>query len=70
MIEINGKPLMAWLYRGGLPDDVIELLCERKLSAFLALTKGQNVTIVVEEVPEGTPGMPAPPPKRPGRKVI
>jgi len=35
----------------------------------LGVGDGDQVTVDIEELPEGTTGMPAPPPSRPGRPV-
>jgi CTP-dependent riboflavin kinase len=68
VIEINGKAVEAWIYRGGHRDrPILELVSRNGLAERLSVRDGDAVTILIREVPEGTPGMPGPPPARPGR---
>jgi CTP-dependent riboflavin kinase len=62
IVEINGKQIDAWIYRGGHNDTNLELLAAFKLADELCLAEGDKVTlIVVEYHSEGESGMPSPP---------
>ena len=73
--ELNGIDVIAWNYRGGhfkngMPDNsIMELLSVEKLSDLLSLKNGDSVIVTIEEVSEGSNGMPLPPPKTPGVTV-
>ncbi|MBN1550395.1 hypothetical protein JW979_02950 [bacterium] len=73
--EINGIEVVVWIYRGGhfrnkMPDNsILELLSIEKLSDLLSLKNGDPVYVDIEEVSEGTTGMPTSPPARPGVTV-
>jgi hypothetical protein len=70
VIEMNGKPVEAWIYRGGhRKRPVLELVSDRRLAEYLTLNDGDAVTALIIEVPDGTPGMPGPPPPTPGKTV-
>jgi CTP-dependent riboflavin kinase len=49
VIELNGKPVEARLYRGGHPDDSLELLSPIRLRDFLGVTDGTEVAVIIEE---------------------
>jgi hypothetical protein len=71
VVEVNGHRVQAWIYRGGHGDQpVIELISEKELAPFLQVKKGDRLIVVLEEVPEGTPGMPKAPPLTPGKKAL
>jgi hypothetical protein len=69
VIEINGKSLTAWLYRGGHPDTFLELVSTVKLSEHLGVRHGDALSIVIEQSPEGSADMPTPPPDNDLRKI-
>jgi hypothetical protein len=70
VVEINGKPVEAWIYHGGHnAGAVIELISRVPLAATIGLQDQDIVTLLIDEVVEGSPGMPAPPPQSPGRTV-
>lgn len=47
--ELNGKPVEAWLYRGGHPNDSLELLSRIRLRDFLGVADGAEVIVIIEE---------------------
>jgi len=49
VVEINGRPIEAWIYDGGWPDDTVELLSEVRLAETLAIVPGDRVVLVVHE---------------------
>ncbi len=49
VIELNGRPVEAWLYRGGHPDDSVELLSKIRLKDFLGVLEGTEVIVSIEE---------------------
>lgn len=62
VIQINGKPITCWLYRGGHGgENVLELLGEQRLTDILGVRAGDRISMVVEEVAAGTDGMPLAP---------
>jgi hypothetical protein len=70
VIQMNGKTVEAWIYRGGHRDrPVLELVSRCPLAEHLAVHNGDAVTALIVEVSEGTPGMPGPPPATPGKTV-
>jgi len=70
VVEINNKPVEAWIYCGGNPDNrVIELISQKKLSEYLGIENEDTISILVEHVPEETADMPLPPPDTPGETV-
>ena len=71
VIRINGKPVEAWIYRGGHRDGrVLELVSSCRVAEQFSLTASDPVTLeIVEFSEEGSPGMPGPPPSRPGKRV-
>jgi CTP-dependent riboflavin kinase len=48
-VEVNGKVIEAWLYRGGHPDDTIELLSKIGLKKLLDIAHGAEVVVTIEE---------------------
>ena len=62
IIKMNGRTCEAWIYRGGHPNTFLELISEANLSELLKLKHGDRVILTVEEMSEGTCGMPLPPP--------
>lgn len=70
VVEMNGKPVEAWIYRGGHPAGaVIELISFVPLASTVGLQDQDIVTLLIDEVAEGTSGMPACPPQTPGATV-
>jgi CTP-dependent riboflavin kinase len=69
VVQINGKHVEAWIYRGGHNKSVLELVSRKKLVELLNLTDGEQITVVVMEISEEKPDMPKPPPKLPGKTV-
>jgi hypothetical protein len=70
VVEINGKPVEAWIYRGGhLSRPVLELLSRLNLAEHLQLADGAVVNLSIFEYPDGIAGMPGPPPETPGKLV-
>jgi hypothetical protein len=70
VVEINGQPLEALIYRGGHDDTWLELISSQRLAHQLSLASGQNVVMtLVEFSAEGEAGMPGPPPSSPGKTV-
>jgi len=62
VVRINGKDVVAWLYRGGHEGKPIwELLAKEKLKEFLGVQYGDHITLTVEVCEEGSEGMPKPP---------
>jgi hypothetical protein len=66
VVEINGVPLVAWIYRGGHEvggeDHALELMARERISERLGLTPGAGVTLRIQEFAKPQPGMPQPPP--------
>jgi len=70
VVAINNKEVEAWIYRGGHTDKpVLELLSPVKLSEKALLRHGDAVALLIDEPSEGSPGMPCPPPAKPGRRL-
>ena len=70
VVEINGKPVDAWIYRGGHGGrPVVELLSRLALADYLRLSDGSSVSLIIVEHPESQEGMPGMPPTSPGRSV-
>jgi hypothetical protein len=70
MIEINKKPVEAWLYRGGHRSrPVLELVSRCRLVEHFSVRDGDALTLRLIEVPEGTAGMPSRPPSSPGKTI-
>lgn len=68
VIEINGKAIEAWIYCGGHNEKpVLELVSEIRIAHRLSLNDRGEVTLLIREVPEGSEGMPSPPPRVPGK---
>lgn len=62
VIGINGRPITCWFYRGGhAGENILELLSERPLASLLGVRPGDSIVLEVEEVAEGTEGMPLSP---------
>ena len=49
VVEINGRPIEAWIYDGGWPDDTVELLSEATLAKTLGVAPGDKIVFVVHE---------------------
>lgn len=49
VVELNGKAVEARFYRGGHPNDTIELLSKVRLKELLSIGHGAEVIVVVEE---------------------
>jgi hypothetical protein len=59
VIEIDGHRVQCWIYRGGHGNEpVLELLSHYPLGRALEISENQNVKIIIEEVCEGSFGMP------------
>ena len=70
VVAINGVALEAWIYRGGHGcQPILELLSRQNLAKTLSLQNEDQITLVIEEVQEGTQGMPGPPGKSPGKTI-
>jgi CTP-dependent riboflavin kinase len=71
VIEMNGKTVEAWIYRGGHGDrPLLEVVSSCRLVEQFSLGPGDAVTAgIVEFSEEGGPGMPGPPPPSPGKNV-
>jgi hypothetical protein len=54
VIELNGKAIEAWFYRGGHQDCTIELLSRDTLKEFLGVKSGAEVLVTVEEYEKET----------------
>jgi hypothetical protein len=60
--RINGRTITCWFYRGGhAGENILELLSEQPLASLLGVRPGDSIVLEVEEVAEGTEGMPLPP---------
>jgi hypothetical protein len=71
VVELNGVAVEAWIYRGGHPENVLEMLALYPLVMRLALRPGDRVTArIVEFSVEGSAGMPSAPPSQPGRSAL
>ncbi|MBN6742049.1 hypothetical protein JKG47_16205 [Acidithiobacillus sp. MC6.1] len=69
--RINGVETEFWIYRGGHEDKpVLELLSKIRLASTLGIQPGQAITLIMEILPEGSPGMPEVPGASPDRKRI
>jgi hypothetical protein len=67
VIQINGKDVEAWIYRGGHPDSVLELISPDHLAAKLGVKSGDALSLVILEYAlDGMTGIPVLPPRRPG----
>jgi hypothetical protein len=67
VIQINGSNVEAWIYRGGHPDSILELISPDRLSDRLGVKSGDGVSLVILEYGlDGVPGMPILPPRAPG----
>jgi hypothetical protein len=67
VIEINGKQVEAWIYRGGHPNSVLELISLDRLADTVCVKDGDTVSLAILEFPlDYAQGMPAPPPSQPG----
>ncbi|MGO9014033.1 MAG: hypothetical protein ACLQF0_03545 [Dissulfurispiraceae bacterium] len=70
VIKINEKYVEAWIYRGGNPvPNTLELISFHKLAEYLNVQNDDKLTVVIEEVDEGTIGMPEAPPDKPGKTI-
>ena len=70
VVEINGREVEAWLYRGGNPKAyTLELISRQKLNELLNIQNGDDLNVVIMEVEEGTIDMPKSPPNTPGKTV-
>ena len=49
IVALDGKPVEAWIYRGGHPDNSIELLSKVRLRDFLGASNGVIVLVTIEE---------------------
>ena len=59
VVKMNGKEVIAWLYRGGHEGKPIwELLSEKNLKELLGVEHGADITLTIEICEEGTEGMP------------
>jgi CTP-dependent riboflavin kinase len=64
VIEINGNAVEMWIYRGGHPNTILELVLLCQLAHHLSLCHGAAITATILELSdEGEDGMPSPPPK-------
>jgi hypothetical protein len=54
VVELNGKAVEAWIYRGGHSDCTIELLSRERLKEFLGVKSGAEVFVTVEEYEKET----------------
>ncbi len=57
VIKINDKEVEAWIYCGGHPGGTLELLSADRLCVKLEDSL-EALDILIQEVPEGTEGMP------------
>lgn len=63
VVSINDRCVLCWIYRGGHGKSILELLSCLELKALLKLSPGASVSVKIEVVDEGTPGMPRRPSK-------
>ena len=69
VIEINEQSFEAWIYRGHNQARVLELIAYKRISETFNISDGDIVLLKIEHFPEGTPGMPDPPPNLPGKTL-
>ena len=67
VIAINERSFEAWIYRGHNKARVLELIAYKRISETFSISDGDTVLLTIEHLPEGTPGMPDPPPNLPGK---
>ena len=49
VICLNGNSVEAWLYRGGHPNNSLELFSKIRLKEFLRVSAGAEVIVIIEE---------------------
>jgi len=69
VIEINGIPIEAWIYRGGHGPRVLELISRENISTSFGISDGDTVHLKIEHFTEGTSKMPGPPLASPGQTI-